>query len=88
MGHGSSKLKTWIVVIVAVACGAYLARMPCQVYRQQRSKANDAVAEAQVNDALRVSLEKREADLKSPVGREKSAREHGYLAKGEVPYNH
>lgn len=74
------------MVAVALACGAYFARAPWQVYRQQRAKANAAVAEAQANDAQRVSLLKRQADLKSPIGREKIARERGYLAKGEVPY--
>jgi hypothetical protein len=86
MGHGSSKLRTWTVIAVAIACGAYFAREPWQVYRQQRAKANEAVAEAQLNDSLRVALLKREAQLKSPIGREKMARERGYLAKGETPY--
>ena len=86
MGHGRSALKTWIIVAAAVVCGAYLARTPWQVYRQQRAKANEAINEAQTNDVLRVGLMKREADLKSPVGREKVAREHGYLAKGETAY--
>jgi len=86
MGHGRSNVRTWTMVAVAIACGAYLARAPWQMYRLQHAKANQAVAEAQTNDVLRVSLMKREADLKSPIGREKMAREHGYLAKGEVPY--
>ena len=86
MGHGRSNLRTWTIVAVAIASGAYLARAPWQVYRQQRSKANQAIAEAQTNDVLRVGLLKREADLRSPIGREKLAREHGYLAKGEVPF--
>jgi hypothetical protein len=87
MGHGRSKVITWTVVGVAIACGAYLARAPWQMYRVQRAKANAAVGDAQTNDALRVGLMKREADLRSPIGREKMARERGYLAKGEVPYN-
>lgn len=86
MGHGSSKLKTWMIVIAAVAFGAYFARMPWQIYREQRSRANDAVAEAQVNETQRIGLLKRQAELKSRTGKEKIARERGYLAKGETPY--
>ena len=87
MGHGSSKMRTWMIVAVAVVCGAYFARAPWQMYRLQKAHANQAIAEAQVNDAQRVGLMKREADLKSPIGREKMARERGYLHKGEVPYS-
>ena len=86
MGHGSSKIKIWMIVAAAVLCGASFARVPWQVYRQQRANANQAIAEAEHNDSLRVALVKRQAQLKSPIGREKSARERGYLAKGETPY--
>jgi hypothetical protein len=87
MGHGRSKWKTLTLVAVAICFGAYFARMPWEVYRQQRAKANQSLAEAQVNDIQRISLMKREAELKSPIGREKIAREHGYLHTGEKPYN-
>jgi hypothetical protein len=84
MGHGSSKIRTWTIVALALVCGAYFAREPWQVYRQQRAKANDSIDVAETNDVQRVSLLKREADLKSPIGHEKVAREHGYVKKGET----
>jgi hypothetical protein len=83
MGHGSSKTRTWTIVIFALVCGAYLARAPWKVYREQRSHANELLAQAQTDEMQQTSLEKRDADLKSPIGREKLAREHGYLKQGE-----
>ena len=85
MGQGSSKTRTWMIVIFAVICGAYMAREPWKVYREQRSHANESLAQAETDEMQVTSLEKREADLKSPLGREKLAREHGYLKQGETP---
>lgn len=76
-----------MIVVVALCCGAYLAREPWQIYREQKAKANSAVAEAQANDRLHVDLLKNEAELKNPIGREKMARDHGYVKKGEVQVN-
>ncbi len=85
MGHGSSKTRTWMIVIFAAVMGAYLARAPWKVYREQRSHANELLAQAQTDEMQQTSLEKRDSDLKSPIGREKLAREHGYLKQGETP---
>lgn len=80
-----SKTRTWLLVLCAVFCGAYLAREPWLVYREQRAKANDYIADAEKNEAQRSALIRKEADLKNPIGREKLAREHGYVRKGEIP---
>ena len=74
-----------MIVIFAAVCGAYLARVPWQVYREQRSHANEALERAQTDEMQATSLVKRSQDLKSPIGREKLAREHGYLKQGETP---
>jgi hypothetical protein len=76
-----------MIVIVAIGCGFYFAREPWRIYREQRAKANSAIAEAQANDRLHVSLVKNEAELRNPIGREKTAREHGYVKQGEVQIN-
>ena len=80
-----AKIQFWLVVLSAVVCGLYLARAPWQVYREQRTQANEAISDAQTNQMQRASLLKREAELKSPIGHEKLARERGYVKKGEVP---
>jgi hypothetical protein len=74
-----------MIVGVAICCGAYFAREPWQVWRQQRAKANASIEQAETNDALHVGLLKRQAEMKSPIGREKMAREHGYVRQGETP---
>lgn len=75
----------WLLVLCAIFCGAWLAREPWRVYREQKAKANEAIGEAQLNEAQRTALVRKEADLKSPTGREKQARSRGYVMQGEVP---
>ena len=84
MGQGSSKVRTWLLVGCAVLCGAYMARAPWRVYRQQHSHASELLAQAQTDEMQQTSLEKRDAELKSPIGREKLARQHGYVKQGET----
>ncbi|MEA2554620.1 MAG: hypothetical protein QOJ65_2796 [Fimbriimonadaceae bacterium] len=73
-----------LLIACAAVCGVYFARAPWVVYREQRAKANDSITEAHVNEAQRASLMKREAEFSSPIGREKLARAHNFVQKGEV----
>ena len=81
----SYKARTWLLVLCAVACGAYLAREPFQVYKQQKAKATQSQMSAQQDLKKLSDLRQEEARFNSPLGREELARAQGFRRKDETP---
>ena len=76
-----------LFVASAAGLGLYLSRGPWQTYRDQRAKADEATREMESAEHEKADLLKRRAEIETPMGREKLARERGYLKKGELPVN-
>lgn len=78
--------STWKVVLLMLAAGLtgfYMAREPWIVYHEQQAKANEAKQEMANSEKDRADLIRQKADAESSAGREKAARERGYVNKGE-----
>jgi hypothetical protein len=78
--------STWKVVLLVLAAGLtgfYLAREPWIVYQAQQAKANEAKQDMAESELDRAGLIRNKADAESSAGREKAARERGYVNKGE-----
>ena len=80
----SYKARTWLLVVCAVACGAYLAREPFQVYQQQKAKAVQADTAAKQDSRAAAQLEQQQAQLDSQIGREVLARKQGFRKPNET----
>jgi hypothetical protein len=74
-----------LIVVFAASAGFALSLKPWQVYKQQQKIADEAVAEMRSSEAQREVLVRKEARLKSSVGKEELARSRGWLPPGEVP---
>lgn len=79
--------RTWSLVVFAAAVGTGLALSvkPWQVYHTQRKKADEAQIKAERAQAERAELTRQKALLDSPLGKEKLARERGYVRPDEQP---
>lgn len=67
----------------AVGTGLYLSRGPWQMYRQQKSKADQAQGQMRAAEKEREQLTKENAHSDTPAGREEAARKAGFLKPGE-----
>lgn len=76
---------TALFVAAAVATGVAFSRKPWEVYNEQRKLAAEQRVEMRESEARRAELLREEARVKSSVGREQLAREHGFLKPGEEP---
>jgi hypothetical protein len=74
-----------LIVVVAVSAGIALSIKPWEVYQDQRLAADEAVAEMKVSEAKREGLVRKEAILRSSIGKEQLARDRGWLPSNEVP---
>jgi hypothetical protein len=72
------------VVVLAVGAGVYLSRKPWIVYREQQQKASSANQEMRDAEKSLLELQKQQADLDSPLGRETQARKIGMRKSGET----
>lgn len=73
------------LVTVAVAAGLALSAKPWEAYFKQRESTDRQVTEMRRAEASRAELSRRKAQVESPVGRERLAREQGYRKPGEQP---
>ena len=76
---------TILTVTLAIATGAFLSRSSWQSLQTQRKEFKAQVAESREIEADRTELLKKTADLESPFGKEKRARELGYRKPYEKP---
>jgi hypothetical protein len=80
----SSTWKVVLLMLAAAGTGFYLAREPWIVAHEQQVKANEAKEEMAESEKDRSDLIRQKAEAQSSAGREKLARESGYVNKGEV----
>jgi hypothetical protein len=73
-----------MVVVLAVAAGLALSRKPFEVYQQQAELKDQQAEELREAEAHRAELLRREARLRSSIGREEQARQRGLVASDEV----
>jgi cell division protein FtsB len=74
-----------LTIALAVATGAFLSRSSWQSLKIQRAEYANKVSESRKIEAERTALLKQTADLESPFGKEKRARELGYHKPYEKP---
>lgn len=79
------KLWNLALVVVAVATGLALSVKPWDAYFKQRESTDRQIAEMQRAEKSRAELSSRKAQVESPVGRERLAREQNYRRPGEQP---
>ena len=72
------------VVVVAAVAGVAASMKPWQVWSEQKAMANDETKEMRESEKRRDDLVRKDAKLKTSIGREELAREKGYLKPGEV----
>ncbi|MFM9872819.1 MAG: septum formation initiator family protein [Fimbriimonadaceae bacterium] len=72
-------------IALAVATGAFLSRSSWQSLKTQRAEYTNQIKESRKIDAERTELLKKTADIQSPFGKEKRARELGYRKPYEKP---
>ena len=74
-----------VFVLAAMAVGVFLSIKPWRIYQEQRTIADRSLAEMHQAESSRADLLREQADVDSPAGREKLARDAGYRKPGEVP---
>jgi len=72
-------------IVLAISTGAFLSRSSWQSLKTQRAEYAEQVVAARKIEAERTDLLKKTADLESPFGKEKRARELGYRKPYEKP---
>jgi hypothetical protein len=72
------------IVAAAAALGMYLSRGPWLAYRDQKQKADTATREMQKAEREKKDLLIKEALLKTPMGRQRLARESNHRKPGET----
>ena len=72
-------------VVAAVGTGVALSLKPWQVYTEQRSLANEKIAEMEKAEASRTLLMEKKVRMSNATGREEIARNYGYVRAGEQP---
>lgn len=77
--------KTWTVAVAvaAVAAGLALSYKPWTVYHQQRVKTDHNIKEMQQAESSREELIREKNRIEPSLGRERLARDQGYLKPGE-----
>ena len=74
-----------VAVALGVAVGVALSIKPWQAYHDQRIKADDAISRAAEMQRRQSELAREKALLNTPLGKEKQAREKGFVRPGETP---
>ena len=77
-------LPTVLVAVIGVGIGLYASRDMWLRYHEQRSEADQARAEMRAAEIRKADLQRQKADLESEAGRERLARERGWLKSGET----
>jgi hypothetical protein len=77
----------WEIAFVgaAVALGLVLSIKPWRLFLEQRAQINRDAANTQKAQASASELARKKARLNSGVGKEETARSHGYQKPGEIP---
>ncbi len=77
----------WAVVaaVVGVGLGLVLSARPWGQASAERERTAEATREMQAEEARRAGLERQVAAAQSPVGRERTVRERGYVRPDERP---
>lgn len=79
------RFLTIVFVVAAVALGIAFSIKPWQVYHDQRSAADAALAEMKDAEKSRTELTIKKARYESAIGREELARSQGYRQANETP---
>lgn len=76
----------WIVFVIAAASvGTYFAREPWDAFQREQELVREAEEEMRTAETERADLMKQNAKVRSPAGREKLARDIGYVRDDEEP---
>ena len=81
----SKRIWNTVFVVAAVATGVALSLKPWQVYSEQRSLANEKIAEMERAEGSRTTLMEKKVRMTNSTGREEIARNYGYVKAGEQP---
>jgi hypothetical protein len=81
----SKRIWNTVFVVAAVATGVALSLKPWQVYAEQRTLANEKIAEMERAEASRTTLMEKKVRMTNSTGREEIARNYGYVRAGEQP---
>lgn len=73
-----------LTLSLCAGLGLYMGRGPWLLAEGERAKTAALAADAARAEARRVELTVRDAELRSPVGREALARSRGFMMPGEV----
>ncbi len=83
----SKVILNGVVLVSACALGTVLSLRPWQVYKEQRTIADEAVVQMRRAEAKKADLLQKRANYESPLGREKLARQQGFHRADETPLN-
>ena len=72
-----------VTAVVGVSIGLYASRDVWRRYSDERREAERAKVEMHAAEVRKADLQKQRADLESEAGRERLARERGWLKPGE-----
>ena len=79
------RIATFVILAIAATFfGAYLARDSWQEAKAENQKAVSAHQEMMKEESQRVLLIRQKSELESEAGREKVARDRGYMKPGET----
>ena len=87
MKRNHSGAITTALAVLAVGLGLALGMRPWHVYHTQQEETAQATAEMKAAERARAELLDQESEAKSSLGRQRLARDLGYIKKGEVPAN-
>lgn len=77
-------LPTVLVAVIGVGIGLYASRDVWRRYRDERRDADQARIEMRAAEVRKADLQRQKADLESEAGRERLARERGWIKPGET----
>ena len=77
-------LPTVLVAVVGVGLGLYASRDVWRRYHDERRDADQARTEMRAAELRKADLQRQKADLESEAGRERLARERGWIKPGET----
>ena len=80
-------IRNGLLFVAAAALGVALSIRPWEEYRDQRMKADEAIRKSKQMQEEMSRLAREKAVIDTAAGKERLARERGYIKPDEVPLN-